>query len=123
MTVEELYTQIDGNYADALGRLRMDALITRFVVKFLDDTSCADLVAAWKAGDDRAAFEAAHRAKGVCANMSFTRLAALADEICEALREGNESLRARTDVDKLVSELEVCHANTVESIQAFSSSR
>ena len=119
MTVEELYTQIGGDYADALGRLRMDKLISRFVVKFLDDTSCTDLIAAWKAGDEHDAFEAAHRAKGVCANLSLKRLAELTDQICEALRPGNDELRAATDVDALVSELEDCHATTVEAIRTF----
>lgn len=103
MTVEELYAQIGGDYAEALGRLRSDALVARFVAKFPDDPSCPGLLEAWEAGDEAAAFEAAHAAKGVCANLSLTGLAALASEVTEALRPGNEELRARTDVDALVA--------------------
>ena len=119
MTVKELYAQIGADYADVSSRLPMDTLIARFVVKFLDDTSCSDIFAAWEAGDEHAAFEAAHRAKGVCANLSFAKLANLSSDICEALREGNDELRASTDVDALVAELKERYAATVAGIEAF----
>lgn len=120
MTVEELYQTIGGDYEEAKSRLSMDTLIGRFVTKFVEDGSCAALFDAWDAGDDKAAFEAAHRAKGVCANLALNRLTEPASEICEALRPGNEALRARTDVDALVGELKVAHADTIAAIKAFS---
>lgn len=119
MTLQELYDRIGGDYAEAIGRLRMEKLINRFIVRFLDDTSCTELVSAWKNGDERATFQAAHSAKGVCANLSLTKLASLASDITEALREGNEDLRAQTDVDALVDELEAAYAMTVETIAAY----
>lgn len=119
MTVEELYEQIGGNYAEALGRMRSDKLVGRFIGKFLDDTSCQDLIDAWKAGDDEAAFNAAHTAKGVCANLSLSELATLTSDITEALRPGNDELRASTDVDALVAQLEVLYAKTYEGISAY----
>lgn len=119
MTVQELYERIGGDYAGALGRLFMDKLVAQFVVKFLDDTSCRDLFSAWEAHDEKAAFEAAHRAKGVCGNLSLTRLAELTTQICEALRPGNDELRASTDVDSLVNELKQQHAVAMAQISAF----
>lgn len=119
MTVEELYDQIGGNYAEALRRLRSDALIGRFAVKFLDDQSCKNLIAAWEAGDEAAAFEAAHMAKGVCGNLSLTKLADLSSTITEALRPGNDELRRSTDVDALVAELEEAYAVAVKAIDDF----
>ena len=119
MTVKDLYDRIGGDYADMCRRIPMDNMISRFVVKFLDDTSCDDLFAAWDAGDEHAAFEAAHRAKGVCANLSLKRLADLSSEICEALREGNDELRASTDVDALVAELKGCHVEAIAAIKEF----
>ena len=119
MTVEELYAQIGGNYDEAKGRLRSDALIGKFVVKFLDDQSCANLVSAWESGDEAASFEAAHMAKGVCANLSLTGLADVASAITEALRPGNEALRAATDVNALVAELSRDHAAVTAAISAF----
>lgn len=119
MTLQELYDQIGGNYAEAISRLRMEKLVSRFVIRFLDDTSCKDLFAAWEAGDEEAAFKAAHSAKGVCANLSLTRLCNLATEICEALRPGNEALKAQTDIDALVAELSDAYDLAVERICAY----
>lgn len=119
MTLEELYSQIGGDYNEAMGRLRMEKLIGKFIVKFLDDASCKNLIEAWAAGDETATFEAAHSAKGVCSNLALTDLAKLADEITEALRPGNDSLRAQTDVDALVSQLEAAYAKAVEGIEAY----
>ena len=119
MTVKELYARIDGDYAEAQGRLMNDTLIARFVGKFPSDPSCERLFAAWEAGDERAAFEAAHAAKGVCGNLALTRLARLSSDICEALREGNDELRATTDVDALVAELRGAYASAVAAIEDF----
>jgi HPt (histidine-containing phosphotransfer) domain-containing protein len=122
VTLRELYDSIGGDYAEAIGRLRMEKLINRFIVRFLDDSSCRDLVKSWRAGDEKATFQAAHAAKGVCSNLSLTRLATLANEITEALREGNEGLRAQTDVDALVNELDAAYAIAVKNITAYANS-
>ena len=39
MTMQECYEAIGGNYEDVLGRLRSEALIQRFTLKFLEDPS------------------------------------------------------------------------------------
>ena len=119
MTVKELYDQIGGNYDEVIGRLYTDELVERILDKFLDDTMCPDLVAAWERGDERAAFDAAHSAKGVCMNLAFTRLGMLASEITEALRPGNEGLRASTDVDALVNELAEEYAKVRAGVEEF----
>ena len=119
MTTEELYESIGGDYVEAIGRFYMDGIVAQFVVKLLNDTSCDDLFKAWEIQDIKAAFEAAHRAKGVCANLSLRRLAELTSEICEALRPGNEALRASTDVNALVDELKQQYAMAIHRISAF----
>ena len=120
MTVEELYAQIGGDYAAALGRLQSDALVGRFIVKYLDDKSVPGVIDAWKRGDETAAFESAHMAKGVCANLAITSLADLSSQITEALRPGNEGQRASTDVDALVAQLDAAYVGAVQAITAFS---
>lgn len=119
MTLEELYGKIGGDYEEAVGRLRMEKLISKFVIKFLDDQSCNNLFAAWENGDDTAAFEASHAAKGVSSNLAFNAITGPASKITEALRPGNEDLRAKTDVDALVEELKSAYAVTVEEISAY----
>ena len=119
MTVKELYEHIAGDYDDVLARLCSDALITRILAKFLDDTTCPDLIDAWSRGDEKAAFEAAHAAKGVCMNLAFTKLGFLASEITEALRPGHENLRANTDVDALVKELSAEYDKVCAGVKEF----
>jgi len=123
MTVEELYTQIGGSYDDVFSRLRSEALIARILGKFLDDTTCSDLIDAWGRGDEVATFEAAHAAKGTCMNLGFTRLGVLASDITEALRPGNEGLRATTDIDALVEELSVEYKKVYSGVEAFLASQ
>lgn len=89
MTVKELYDNICGNYQEALGRLMKDALIQRFVLKFLQDPSFEQLVEKMAQGDIDGAFQAAHTLKGVCKNMAFTKLADSSSQITEILRNGN----------------------------------
>ncbi len=119
MTIEELYAQIGGNYEDAFARLRSDALITRILAKFLDDTTCPDVIAAWGRDDETGTFEAAHAAKGVCMNLGFAKLGVVTSEITEALRPGNEGTRASTDVDALVEELKSEYGTVRLAVEDF----
>ena len=119
MTLKELYTQIGGDYDAVISRLRMERLVERFILRFLDDHSCQELIDAWASGDEDASFKAAHTAKGVCANLSLTHLQDLSSQICEALRPGNEALKAQTDIDALVEELKLAYANTVSCIETY----
>mgnify|MGYP000067389216 CR=1 FL=1 len=43
MTMQECYEAIGGNYEAILGRLHSEALIHRFVLKFLEYQSCIQL--------------------------------------------------------------------------------
>ncbi len=119
MTLRELYQEIGGSYDEAIGRLRAESLVSTFVLRFASDPSIPALFDAWERGDEAAAFESAHAAKGVCQNLSLTALADPATAICEALRPGNDDLRATTDVDALVGELKGLYARAIDSINAY----
>lgn len=123
MNVEELYALIDGDYDEVLKRLPGEEFVARFIVKFADDTSCPDTVSSWREGDEGATFESAHKAKGVCANLSLRKLADITSMICEALRPGNNALREATDIDALVNELDAAHQAALEAITSFSDQR
>ena len=59
----------------ALERLMgSDALLERFLKKFLDDPNYEKLKAAQAAGDREGAVTASHSLKGVCGNLSMTEL-------------------------------------------------
>ena len=86
MTIEQCYQEMGGNYAEVCGRLPSPQLGEKFVRKFLDDQTYAELTAAMASCDHDVAFRAAHTLKGVVANLSFTRLRESASELTELLR-------------------------------------
>ena len=78
MTLKECYAALGGSYEDVLDRL----------LKFLDDSSYDLLCRSMEAQDWPEAFRAAHTIKGLCQNLSFTRLSDSSSQLTEALRNG-----------------------------------
>lgn len=88
MTLEECYVALEGNYTDAIGRLRSEKLVRKFAVKFLDDPSFQLLEDSLASQDYREAFRAAHTIKGVCQNLAFNKLGTSSEQLTESLRGG-----------------------------------
>lgn len=88
MTLKECYAALGGSYEDVLDRLRSERLVQKFVLKFLDDSSYDLLCRSMEAQDWPEAFRAAHTIKGLCQNLSFTRLSDSSSQLTEALRNG-----------------------------------
>ena len=86
MNLRMCYQQLGGSYDDVLGRIPSERLVDKFIRKFLDDQSYAQLCAAMEAGSRAEAFRMAHTLKGVCANLGLERLRASASALTEALR-------------------------------------
>lgn len=121
MTLEEFYESCGGSYATAKSRLQSDALIQRFVFKFLSDGSYQALCEAVQAGDNQAAFMAAHTLKGVCQNLSFDKLAASAGALTELLRhwetEPVDPAVCQTMLEDVIADYNVV-ANALEQLKA-----
>lgn len=90
MTIEECYRNMGADYADVLSRLRTDERIVRFLAKVADDGSFALLGNALQERNMEEAFRAAHTLKGICMNLSLTRLFTSANALTEALRGRSE---------------------------------
>lgn len=99
MQLTECYKAFGGNYQDVRERLQSDALIQRFVIKFLSDNSYERLCNAMKENDYDEAFRAVHTLKGVSQNLNFDRLSASSSLLTELLRE-----RETVPVDKTLCE-------------------
>lgn len=87
MTIQECYNEIGGNYEDVLKRLRSEALIKKFTLKFLEDKSYPQLKQALVDKNYEDAFRGAHTLKGVCQNLSFERLYEVSRDLTELLRD------------------------------------
>ena len=88
MEVKTFYEQLGMGYEDVSGRLGSDALIKKFVIRFLDDASFTRLREGLQENDGEKAFRAAHTLKGICLNLSFDTLYKPCAEMTEALRDG-----------------------------------
>ena len=72
---------------DALGRfMGNEMLLERFLGKFLEDKSFGQLQEAVAAGDRETALRASHTLKGVCGNLSISRLYELAARQVDLMR-------------------------------------
>lgn len=105
MTIRECYEEMGSDYEEVLGRLGTDKIITRFVIKFLDEPSFSELQNALKEQDGERAFRAAHSLKGICMNLGFQQLFKVSSDLTEALRgretAGSEELYARVEAEYL----------------------
>ena len=119
MTVQELYESVGGSYESAKKILQMDKLIGKFVLKFLDDKSCAKLMDAWENHDETGVFEGAHALKGVSANLGFNALSASASEIAEEFRPGSARTLDDAGVQSRLEALKADYDRTIEGIRAF----
>ena len=84
---KEILTAAGIQADEALERLMgSEALLERFLKKFLQDKSYEELVSAIEGQELERAFRAAHTLKGVCGNLSLNRLGDLVKEQVELLR-------------------------------------
>ncbi|MCI8687856.1 MAG: Hpt domain-containing protein [Lawsonibacter sp.] len=114
MTIQECYAALGGDYEEVLGRLYSEALVKKFVGKFLADQSFSSLESTLKAKNYEEAFRAAHTLKGVSQNLSFTKLYQSSHEITEALRTKNYDQALQ-----LFSTVEADYLQTAGAIQAY----
>lgn len=116
MTLQECYTALGGDYDEAMGRLRSERLVQKFVLKFLDDGSYRLLEDSLAAGDRAEAFRAAHTIKGVCANLAFNTLLASSEQLTEALRDGAPP---QPGEEELIGRVREDYERAVQAIQTF----
>ncbi|SFA97566.1 HPt (histidine-containing phosphotransfer) domain-containing protein [Acetitomaculum ruminis DSM 5522] len=100
-TAKELYSKIGGNYEKMIGIFKTDDMVKEFAKMFLDDNSAIELDQAMKNEDYAAAFEAAHKLKGVTLNIALDDLGAQATEVVERLRNQKDIEGAKIEYPKL----------------------
>ncbi len=117
MTLETCYATMGADYNDVLGRLRSERLVQKFVLKFLDDKSFDLLCSSFAAGNYEDAFRASHTIKGMCQNLSFTKLMESSSELTESLRGGSPSPQSEELLRRVIDDYRM----TADAIRAFES--
>lgn len=114
MTIQECYAALEGDYEEVLNRLYSEALVRKFLLKFLSDPSFQLLETSMQTDQHEEAFRAAHTLKGVSQNLSFTKLYHSSHQITEALRTKDYDLAGQ-----LLPQVEADYAQTAAAIRAF----
>lgn len=86
MTVKECYELMGADYDDVMSRLRTDERVAKFLARVIADPSFEALETAMAEKNTEEAFRAAHTIKGICGNLSLTKLLKSASALTEALR-------------------------------------
>lgn len=115
MTLQECYSII-GDYNDVMKRLPRETMVIKFIFRFLDDKSYDQLMTAIENSDYKAAFMAAHTIKGLCQNLSFTRLYESSHLITDALRNENPD---KALIAELAGKVREDYAVTVKAIETL----
>lgn len=96
MDIRECYAEMNADFEEVARRFGSEAMVKKFAVKFLKDSSYANLCSGLAENNGEEAFRAAHTLKGTCANLGFSALYTAAAELTEKLRgrstEGSEEL-------------------------------
>lgn len=112
MGLKECYESLGGDYEAVLSRLRTEERVKKFLLMFREDDSYDRLIGSLEKGDDESAFRAAHTLKGVCQNLSFTRLYRSSEALTEALRGGQSG-----DISNLINEVKADYERTATAIR------
>ena len=119
MTLEELYSEMGGNYDHAKQIMKMDKLIDKYVRKLKDSDVGTRLAAAAETMDENQLFESAHAMKGVCGNLGLDKLAALADEITEEFRPGKDRRMSDEEAKAKISSALDMLQKSLDCIEAY----
>ena len=114
MTLQELYTEIGGNYENMLERFGKEERIRKFVLLFLRDGSYTQFLEAMEYKDVKSAFRAIHTLKGVCLNLGFSSLYEIVNMMTEALRAEDME-----EGEKMMPELTSVYEKYIRKIQKY----
>ena len=118
MNLKDCYLKFGGDFDEVLGRLRREQTVRKFVFKFLDDKSFSLFEASMVKKDYSEALRAVHTLKGICQNLSFTKLFESSSLVTNALKENDWN----KGVD-MMPKLSKDYYETINVIKDFKNSR
>ena len=122
MTLQQLYSMIDGDYAQAIKVMRIDKLVDKHIRKLPANPIFPEMNEAAKTLDPVRLFESAHAMKGVCSNLGLVKLSALASEIAEEFRPGNPRTVSDDAVIAKIAQIDAMFKKAAEGIKEYEQS-
>ena len=117
MNLKDCYLKFGGDFDEVLGRLRREQTVRKFVFKFLDDKSFSLFEASMVKKDYSEALRAVHTLKGICQNLSFTKLFESSSLVTNALKENDWNTAV-----EMMSKLSMDYYEIINVIKEFKSS-
>ncbi|WP_373218652.1 Hpt domain-containing protein [Ruminococcus sp. 5_1_39BFAA] len=114
MTIRECYDQMGADYEGVAGRLRTEERIRKFLLRVPDDKSYELLCQSISDRNMEEAFRAAHTMKGICQNLSLSRLGTSSSLLAEMLRNRQEY---GEDIEPVLAQVKEDYRQTVECIK------
>lgn len=122
MNIREFYQTTGGDYTDALQRLMKESRVEKFTRMFPDDSCYRDLESSLAKKDVAGAFRAVHTLKGVCLNLSYTRLYEAVFEVTEALRNADpDNEEDMANVEACMEPLRSSYRQIIEAARSLDS--
>ncbi|MGN0437748.1 MAG: Hpt domain-containing protein [Lachnospiraceae bacterium] len=119
MSLKECYDALGGDYESVKERITNDAIIEKFLIKFISEPSYQNLSGALDKKDYVEAFRAAHSLKGVCANLGFKKLEMTSSIITEYLRDKDENQIDLVTCNELFDNVTANYDLVVNSLKQF----
>lgn len=106
MMIEELYSQIGGDYEGVLRRFGSEERILKYIRLFIAGDDYNDILTSLECGDAEKGLLFAHNLKGVGLNLGLTGVWDVCAKMCESLREGEACEKAMQLLPQLKKEIE-----------------
>ena len=119
MTLKELYSEIGGDYDQAVSVLRIDKLIDKHIRKLTKNGVADRLLEAGQSMEPAELFDAAHAMKGVCANLGLVSLSEMASELAEEYRPGNPRKLTDEEVSERLAKIGEMYKKTADGIRRY----
>ena len=117
MTIQECYQAMGGDFEQLEKRFPSKAMVRRFIARFLEDGTYAQLCQAMETGNREEAFRSAHTLKGVSANLGLDGLLASVSALTDVLRVEANAIPAGADA--LLERVTEAYAQTVRAIHEY----
>ncbi|HBF5028310.1 TPA: Hpt domain-containing protein [Clostridioides difficile] len=118
MNLSDCYIIFGGNYDEVLCRLQHEHIVQKFIFKFLDDKSFNLLKVSIDNENYDDALRFTHTLKGICQNLSFSRLYESSNQITIELKDGNY----KKAVD-MIPQLSKDYYKTIDIIKEYKMSK
>lgn len=116
MSIQSFYSKIGGDYESAVKFMMDDEIIKKFVLKFKDEPTFKQLKDSISTKTKEEIFKISHTLKGICLNLSFSKLSKNVITLTDSLREGARDKTSQEQIQDLFNKIEANYNEIISAI-------